>query len=950
MKRIAFLAIGLYILPLPVPAADQFALQSNLDHVWTMTAAGLVFFMQAGFLLLEAGQVRSKNSVNVAQKNLIDFILSTVCYGAFGFCVMFGTSQGGWFGWSPDMLWFGTGDQWSMTFFTFQVVFCGTAATIVSGAVAERMSMFGYIAITLLITLLIYPVAGHWVWGGLLSGGGDPWLARLGFLDFAGSTVVHSVGAWAALAAVILIGPRFGRFDENGRPRVLHGHSPVLATAGCVILWVGWIGFNGGSTTAGTGAFSGIIMATMISGATGGVSGMILGRSLDGLFRPEAAVNGALAGLVGVTAGCDLLDGGGAALTGIGAATVAFFFARFMEHVCKLDDPLGAIAVHGAAGAFGTLSLALLGDPAALPAGSVLGQLGIQALGVGVVFVWAFGLTFLVLGLVTLCSRSDDHPGGGLRVSQAFERDGLNVSEHGASLGLTRVQEAVRAMVVEPGRPDLRIEVDQGDEAFELAMDFNFLLDALDTQRLQDAEAEQARRKAAQDEAIADLLASEVGQVLDRFEAGDFAAQVPLDGKDGVLRRLSERINDLSRAATYGLEDMSAALADLLSGEGRHVMLRRYEGVLGSLQEDFEAMAQQMAQAVSGVDCAVEAGIEGRFDAVIGLEGQSGQIARICSGLNRLGAHSDKVVTELHDALTRMAAGDLAARMLGDYSGRYAEIQECLNQSSARLSQTLVQVREAAEDNARLGADGSSASAGIRSGVQDLAAKMQQAESLLQELRALSRDGKSLAEEAAEQSRKTQGNAREGLSTAERSHENILSAEEATQEINGSVDLIEDIARQTNLLALNAAVEAARNGGSAGSGFKLVAEEVRALAGRTREALQLIRARAETVRDQVSAGASLVSATREQLGRIAETAEQSYEVNCALARAGTDQHKAVTEVDIIVMTVAAEAQQMARHAEDADAIATDVSAGAETTRVLLERMMLDRRLRPRDAA
>ncbi|CAG0904863.1 unnamed protein product, partial [Cyprideis torosa] len=255
---------------------QQYALQSDVDHVWTMTAAALVLLMQGGFLLLEAGQL----------------------------------------------------------------VFCGTAATVVSGAIAERMAMTGYIVLTILIATVIYPIAGHWAWGGLLNGSKEPWLAAMGFMDFAGSTVVHSVGAWSALAAIIVIGPRYGKFDENGNPTELHGHSPVLSTMGALILMVGWIGFNGGSTTSGSEGFARIVANTLVAGSVGGVTTFFLGRLHYGYNRPEFVINGLLAGLVGITAGCDVLTPQNSAIVGSAAAIGAYVFREVLERVFKLDDPL----------------------------------------------------------------------------------------------------------------------------------------------------------------------------------------------------------------------------------------------------------------------------------------------------------------------------------------------------------------------------------------------------------------------------------------------------------------------------------------------------------------------------------------------------------------------------------------------------------------------------------
>ncbi|MFT6072961.1 MAG: Amt family ammonium transporter, partial [Alphaproteobacteria bacterium] len=231
--------------------------QDNANHVWTMTAAALVLAMQLGFMMLEAGFVRSKNSINVAQKNLTDFIFSVAIFYLFGFGIMFGASYGGLFG--SDQFFWNMMDDWHYTFFVFQAVFVGTAATIMSGAVAERMQFGAYILASCVLALVIYPVFGHWAWGNLLIAENTAWLAEAGFIDFAGSTVVHSVGAWIGLAGIVVLGARRGKFNADGTPNRLNGHSMVLASGGVILLWVGWIGFNGGSTTTGSGDFARIV-------------------------------------------------------------------------------------------------------------------------------------------------------------------------------------------------------------------------------------------------------------------------------------------------------------------------------------------------------------------------------------------------------------------------------------------------------------------------------------------------------------------------------------------------------------------------------------------------------------------------------------------------------------------------------------------------------------------
>ncbi|WP_321393502.1 ammonium transporter [Emcibacter sp.] len=459
--------------------AQRFALQNNLDHVWTMTAAGLVFMMQAGFLLLESGMVRAKNSINVAQKNITDFILSTMVFGAVGFMIMFGSSVGGLFGFELDLLMFDRVSDWTFTFFVFQVVFCGTAVTVLSGAVAERMKMDVFMMMAVFIGAFVYPVFGHWAWGNLLDPANEPLLGAMGFIDFAGSSVVHSVGGWAALAAVILVGPRIGKFDEEGNPQRIHGHNAILSALGAMIIWVGWIGFNGGSTTAGTSAFAHIIMNTLVAGAIGGLVQMILGRYQEGIYRPFRTINGVLAGLVGITAGCDAVSTWGALMIGASSSLVCFYGARLLVHRFKLDDVVGAISVHAFAGTWGTVMVGVFAQPDKLMAAGHLEQIGVQALGVMLCFVWAFGTSYIFLRILKSLLSSHQNPNG-LRVPAAHELEGLNASEHGATLGTGVLQRAMCELA--DGNADLsrRVQIEPGDEAGELGEIFNRVMDTIE--------------------------------------------------------------------------------------------------------------------------------------------------------------------------------------------------------------------------------------------------------------------------------------------------------------------------------------------------------------------------------------------------------------------------------------------------------------------------------------
>jgi len=390
--------------------------QTNLDYVWTILAAALVFFMQAGFALLESGFSRAKNAVNIIMKNVMDASAGALVFFAVGFGLMFGTSWGGLIGTDGFFL-TGTGDQpqtWVYAFYFFQAVFAATAATIVSGAVAERIKFSGYLIFSVTITGLIYPVFGAWAWGGLFNGSG--WLEALGFIDFAGSTVVHSVGGWAALAGALVVGPRVGKYAEDGTPRDIPGHSLPLAALGVFILWLGWFGFNAGSTTAGSTAIAKIAMNTFVAAGAGAAAAMAITWIDGGTPDATMTLNGVLGGLVGITAGCAALTPPYAILTGAIAGLVVVYGTRFLEWY--VDDPVGAIAVHGLAGAWGTIAAGLFNS-----AGFSLSQLGVQFVGVAAAFLWTFPMSYLVFSLA-------DALMGGIRLNGEKEALGLDRLEH----------------------------------------------------------------------------------------------------------------------------------------------------------------------------------------------------------------------------------------------------------------------------------------------------------------------------------------------------------------------------------------------------------------------------------------------------------------------------------------------------------------------------------------
>jgi len=377
-----------------------------VDSVWIVIAAILVMFMQAGFALVEAGFTRAKNAGNIIMKNVMDFSVGSITYWAFGFALAYGgSSVGGFFAYG-DVFFFNDSSRAGEWF--FQVVFAATAATIISGAVAGRVKFTSYLIYTPFITGIIYPVVTYWVWGG-------GWLSEIGFFDFAGSGVVHMLGGAAALAGVLIVGPRIGKYGEDGTARSIPGHSVTLGALGVFILWFGWYGFNAGSTLAAVGQNIAIPVVTTTLGASAGALGaMATAWFLTGKPDVGFTLNGVLAGLVGITAGTASLSFGGSILTGLIAGVIMVFSVRALERF-GIDDPVGAISVHGTAGLWGLLAVGLLTSDASV---------GIQAVGALAIIAWAFGASYLVFKVIDVTV--------GMRVSEAEETQGLDRSEHGA--------------------------------------------------------------------------------------------------------------------------------------------------------------------------------------------------------------------------------------------------------------------------------------------------------------------------------------------------------------------------------------------------------------------------------------------------------------------------------------------------------------------------------------
>ena len=392
---------------------------------WILTCTALVLLMQAGFTCLETGMVRAKNSINVAIKNVVDFCIASIIFWIFGYAFMFGATQFGIIG-TTHFLFDGGTNLHLWAFFLFQLTFCGTATTIISGAVAERMRFGGYLIIALFVSACIYPVIGHWIWGGNSEGHPSGWLQQMGFLDFAGATVVHSTAGWVALAAILVIGPRHGRFTIHGG--TIKGHNLPLSALGLFLLSVGWLGFNGGSITPDSQSLPLVLVNTTLASSAAGITALVYAWRTTG--RPDAisVINGILAGLVAITASAPFMNPGTSLLVGAGGGLVCMVTTRLLEH-WHLDDVIGAIPTHACAGVWGTVALALLGNIETWGTGhDRLTQLGVQLTGSLSCFIWAFGLSFLVLRAL--------HQWIPLRVSQDEELLGLNMTEHGESTAL----------------------------------------------------------------------------------------------------------------------------------------------------------------------------------------------------------------------------------------------------------------------------------------------------------------------------------------------------------------------------------------------------------------------------------------------------------------------------------------------------------------------------------
>jgi Amt family ammonium transporter len=596
--------------------ADQ---QRHADFTWLMTCARLVLLMQIGFMMLESGATRAKNSINVAMKNFCDMLISIPLFAMVGFSLMFGVSQFGLFGWNKQHLLNSFQDPWVYALFAFQAMFLGTAATIVSGAVAERMMLKSYLLITTLMAAIIYPVFGHWTWGNLLEDDNTAWLADLGFMDFAGSTVVHATGGWLALIAIWMLGPRRDKYNSHGVPQQMHGHSMVLTTAGALVLFIGWLGFNGGSSLTASADIGQIVINTVLAGTVGGIAATILGRLRDGVFLPTRSVNGLLGGLVAVTAGANVVTPLGAAAIGLLAASLLVWSMDLLEKRLRLDDVVGAVSVHGVCGAFGTLAVAIFATESALATGGRLSQLAVQSTGVLVNFLWVAAIAIPGIWLIKRLV--------GLRVSDANEAAGLNIAEHGASMGTYALQEHLAAIA--HGRADLATRLDEttGDKAADLAVILNPFLDKV--QHLVGGVSETSGR-----------LASELHHVADEVSQSATVINV----HTGTVQTASEKVAQSAQSASDNAKDLRrkgaelAGVAGTVSTDIRQIaaFVENLSGAVSTVARDAQRasdvsaqavdLSQTASQTVSQLGTAADE-IEAVVDLIIGIQSQTNLLA-----------------------------------------------------------------------------------------------------------------------------------------------------------------------------------------------------------------------------------------------------------------------------------------------------------------------------------
>ncbi|MEM7059976.1 MAG: methyl-accepting chemotaxis protein [Pseudomonadota bacterium] len=677
-----------------------------IDYLWVVCAIALVMLMQIGFLLLECGQVRSKSSINVAQKNLADFTVSIGLFWLVGFSLMFGPSFVGWVGFGLDEFIINRPDAWTLIFFVFQAVFCGTAATIVAGALAERCTFWGYVMIAGLIGLLIYPVAGHWAWGNLLHSDNETFLTSLGFMDFAGSTVVHGTGAWVALAAVMVIGARRGRFDPDGTVNPVTGHNPVLSGAGAILIAVGWIGFNGGSLLAVDEGLLQIVANTVMATVAGAFAGIVYTLFDNGPhIRIDRTVNGLLGGLVGVTAGCNVFGLADAVFVGIIGSTVAQVGNDWLLRR-GVDDVVGAIGVHGFAGVIGTFLVAVLAPSDQLVAGTRLDQVFAQVVGIALFFVWSFGVGYL---LITLLNRWMP-----LRVSAEDEYIGLNTAEHGVTLGSGYLQSAMMDMLLADDLDAELIKVDPGDENAELSELFNLLLLRLKGEGIiSDSIARERLQELQRKRELEFSLISDIETMIDQAVDGNLTGRLPVSKTTGIIRSVCVGMNRLFDVVGEVTDEMKTALGFLAAGDLSFELNSRADGEFAELASRYNQSIQRLrenrdnsAAAMSTLTDETRITADRAAEILNDIERASDQARRIVNVIDEIAGKTNLLALNASIEASRSGTAGKAFAVVADQvrtlSGRVADasadIDRVMSSNNALVldgSQAIENVREA---------------------------------------------------------------------------------------------------------------------------------------------------------------------------------------------------------------------------------------------------------------
>lgn len=824
-------------------------LQNHLNMLWILMAAAMVLFMQAGFTAIESGKTRAKNTINVALKNIMDFIISIIAFWALGFGLMFGASAAGWFG-NTQFFLLGELTPSDYSLFIFQATFAATAATIISGAVAERMKFMAYALVSLATVILIYPISGHWIWNN------EGWLANMGMVDFAGSTVVHSLGAWVGLAGIIMLGARIGKFNKDGSTNHLQGHNLVLAVLGVMILWFGWFGFNGGSLLEVNDNLPRVILNTLLSASFAAGSVLIATLIINGHLRVEKLLTAVIAGLVGITASADIMTPSGAILIGIGAGLIAYAFEYLMLK-WRLDDPINVVASHGVAGAWGTLALAVFAPIEALPAGSMLAQLWIQLIGVISVFIWGFGLGLILFWTLKKLDW--------LRVPPEGEIMGLNRYEHGASSGVYDVILAMKQMA-ESGKFDKRLEVEAGTDEGELAEAFNQLTEAVDQS------------------------ISEVNRVLSQVAQGDFSHRIETD-LPGDLNKIKQAVNHSVTSINTTSQSLEQVMQGLYKGD---FSVRMNDQVQGQLRHSVDQALGRLSNTMTEIKQIMYAMSNGDFSQRIQLK-LEGELLEVKQHVNDSMDHVSRAIKELNLVMNAQSQGNFSLKMRGQYGGELASLQSALDKSSDHLMHVLDSMLVIADQVSYASNTVAEGSYTLNDMSANQATSLQQTRSTMI---SISDEVKLTTEHAAQANQlvtEVDEFSQKSQASMQATIEIIKHIQASSQGIQNIIGTIESIAFQTNLLALNAAVEAAR-AGEMGRGFAVVAGEVRTLAQRSAEAAQDIRQLIENTVNQIEVGAQRVNQTGDKLDQMTRSINQVVQIINQVAQAAKNQTINVSEV------------------------------------------------------